>query len=188
MKKNILSFLLFCAFIQHGLAQNSGFINYNTLYLDAAAGYYPQPDNASWATQLSVGTRLNDVSALGIGAAYWGRVQAYRRSALGIGIEYRHSFWENFIAKVEGGYLLDRTMYDDVLKNNMVFIPESSRPFYYKLDLNLRFLDRFTIGISACQSGNLFFRRAAGLGSETVDSWRINAFTVQLGIALDGKE
>jgi hypothetical protein len=199
MKQISFFFLFFCA-LTHGFAQNASIlskeksaahtptINYNTLYLDAAVGYYPQPDNASWAAQLSIGTRLNDVSALGIGGAYWGRIQAYRRSALGIGIEYRRSFWENFIAKIEGGYLLNRTMYDDVLKNNMTFIPESSRPFYVKLDLNLRFLNRFTVGISACQSGDLFFKRAAGLGSETVDSWRINAFTVQLGIALEGQE
>jgi hypothetical protein len=181
MKQISFFFLFFCA-LTHGFAQNASIlseeksaahtptINYNTLYLDAAVGYYPQPDNASWATQLSIGTRLNDESALGIGGAYWGRIQAYRRSALGIGIEYRRSFWENFIAKIEGGYLLNRTMYDDVLKNN------------------LRFLNRFTVGISACQSGDLFFRRMAGLGSETVDSWRINAFTVQLGIALEGQE
>jgi hypothetical protein len=197
MKKIYFLFIFYCAFLSNGIAQNAsliskekstdntGSINYDALYLDAAAGYYPQRDNSSWAAQLSIGTRLNEASGLGIGGAYWGRVQAYKRSALGVGLQYRRSFWENFIAKIEGGYLLNRTMYDDILKKNMVFVPESSRPFYYKIDINLRFLHYCTIGLSACQSGNLLFRRFAGSAAETVDSWRINAFTIQLGIALD---
>jgi hypothetical protein len=160
-------------------------LDYDLFYLDASVGYFPQRDNASWAAQLSVGTRLNEQSALGIGGTYWGRIQTYRRAALGIGLQYRQSFWENFIAKIEGGYLLDRTMYDGVLKKDMNFISASSRPFYYKLDLNVRFLTHFTIGVSACQSGNLYFRRYEGFGNELVDKWRINAFTVQLGIALN---
>jgi hypothetical protein len=160
-------------------------LDYDLFYLDASVGYFPQRDNESWAAQLSVGTRLNEQSALGIGGTYWGRIQTYRRAALGIGLQYRQSFWENFIAKIEGGYLLDRTMYDGVLKKDMDFISASSRPFYYKIDVNVRFLTHFTIGVSACQSGNLFFRRYEGFGNELVDKWRINAFTVQLGIALN---
>ena len=91
----------------------------------------------------------------------------------------------NFIGKIEGGYLLNRSMHDGVLDQDMVFVSESSRPFYYKMDINVRFLRHFTVGFSACQSGNLLFRRFAGQKSETTDSWRINAFTLQLGIALD---
>lgn len=159
--------------------------HHTALYLDAGGGYFPQRDNASWAAQLSFGTRLNNKSALGIGGSYWGRIQTYKRSALGVGLQYRLSFWDNFIGKIEGGYLLNRSMHDGVLDQDMVFVSESSRPFYYKMDINVRFLRHFTVGFSACQSGNLLFRRFAGQKSETTDSWRINAFTLQLGIALD---
>jgi hypothetical protein len=197
MKKIYLLYFLIYLFLNHGFAQNvstiqtekgvsdMGSIDYDRFYIDAAVGYFPQSGNASWATQLSVGTRLNEASSLGIGATYWGRIQTYKRSALGIGLQYRRRFWENFIGKIEGGYLLNHTIYDGVLNKNMVFISESSRPFYYKIDLNVRFMNYFTFGVSACQSGSLFFRRYAGLGSETVDQWRINAFTIQLGIALE---
>ena len=159
----------------------------NILYVDAGGGYFPQRDNASWAAQLSFGTRLNNKSALGIGSSYWGRIQTYKRSTWGIGLQYRLSFWDNFIGKIEGGYLLKQSMHDGVLNQDMVFVSESSRPFYYKMDVNVRFLRYCTVGFSACQSGNMFFKRFAGQKSETIDAWRINAFTLQLGVALDVK-
>ncbi len=159
----------------------------NALYLDVSGGYFPQSDNASWAAQLGFGTKLNKQSALGIGASYWGRVQTYKRSALGLGLHYRLSFWNNFIGKIEGGYILKQAMHDGVLEQDMIFVSESSRPFYYKMDVNVRFLRYCTVGFSACQSGNMFFKRFAGQKSETIDAWRINAFTLQLGIALDVK-
>lgn len=159
----------------------------NALYVDAGGGYFPQRDNASWAAQLGFGTTLNSKSALGIGASYWGRAQTYRRSALGLGLQYRLSFWDNFIGKIEGGYVLKQAMHDGVLGQDMIFVSESSRPFYYKMDINMRFLKYYTVGFSACQSGNMFFKRFAGQKSETFDSWRINAFTLQLGVALNVK-
>ena len=158
---------------------------YDALYFDAGGGYFPQEDNASWAAQMSFGTQLNAHSSLGIGGSYWGRIQTYKRAALGLGLQYRLSFWGNFIGKIEGGYLLKRTMHDGTLHQDMVFVAESSRPFYYKMDLNVRFLRYFTVGVSASQSGNLMFKRFADQKSETIDAWRINAFTVQLGIALN---
>jgi hypothetical protein len=160
---------------------------HNTLYVDAGGGYFPQTDNASWAAQLGFGTQLNQQSALGVGASYWGRIQTYKRSALGLGLHYRLSFWNNFIGKIEGGYILRQTMYDGVLGQDMIFVSESSRPFYYKMDINVRFLKHYTVGLSACQSGNMFFKRFTGQKSETLDAWRINAFTVQLGVALNVK-
>jgi hypothetical protein len=156
----------------------------NALYVDAGGGYFPQRDNASWAAQLGFGTMLNKQSALGIGASYWGRVQTYKRSALGLGLQYRLSFWDNFIGKIEGGYILKQAMHDGILGQDMIFVSESSRPFYYKMDINVRFLKYYTVGFSACQSGTMFFKRFAGQKSETFDSWRINAFTLQLGVAL----
>ena len=159
----------------------------NALYVDAGGGYFPQRDNASWAAQIGFGTKLNKQSALGIGGSYWGRVQTYKRSALGLGLHYRLSFWDNFIGKIEGGYILKQSMYDGVLGKDMIFVAESSRPFYYKMDLNVRFLKHYTVGFSACQSGNMFFKRFAGQKSETFDAWRINAFTLQLGVALNVK-
>jgi hypothetical protein len=159
----------------------------NTLYVDAGGGYFPQKDNASWAAQLSFGTQLNKKSALGIGSSYWGRIQTYKRSALGLGLQYRRSFWDNFIGKIEGGYLLKQSMHDGTLHQDMIFVSEASRPFYYKMDINVRFLRYYTVGFSACQSGSMFFKRFAGQTSETFDSWRINAFTLQLGVALDVK-
>lgn len=202
MKKMRPFFLLICVFTHSLSAQKRAFVPtdksaekgtekeatsvpYETLYFDASAGYFPQKDNASWAAQLSFGTRLNQKSALGIGGSYWGRIQTYKRAALGLGLQYRLSFWDNFIGKIEGGYLLKRTMHNGVLHQDMVFVAESSRPFYYKLDLNVRFLRYCTVGLSASQSGNLFFRRFAGLKSETIDPWRINALTLQLGVALN---
>ena len=159
----------------------------NALYVDAGGGYFPQRDNASWAAQLGFGTKLNQKSALGIGASYWGRIQTYKRSALGLGLQYRLSFWDNFIGKIEGGYILKQAMHDGVLHQDMIFVSESSRPFYYKMDINVRFLKYCTVGFSACQSGNMFFKRFVGQKSETFDAWRINAFTLQLGVALDVK-
>ena len=159
-------------------------INFDKFYADAGGGYFPQSGNASWAAQLSAGYRLTPKIAMGVGAAYWGRVNTYERSAFGIGVQYRHQIW-NVLLKGEIGYVLKPMMYDHQLNRKMDYLAQSSTPPYYKLDINWRIRHYLTLGISATQSGNLNFRRYVNDATSTIDAWRINALTVQLGIALD---
>jgi hypothetical protein len=159
-------------------------INPEKFYLDAGGGYFPESGNASWAGQLSAGYRLTPKIAVGVGTAYWGRVNTFERSALGIGIQYRHQFW-NVIVKAELGYLLKPSMYDHKLDRKMDYIATTSTPPYYKLDINWRIWHYMTLGISACQTNNLSFRRQINESLSSTDNWRINALTVQLGIALN---
>ena len=161
-------------------------INFDKFYADAGGGYFPQSGNASWAAQLSAGYRLTPKIGMGIGAAYWGRVNTYERSALSIGIQYRHQVW-NVIFKGEIGYILKPMMYDHQLNRKMDYLAQSSTPPYYKLDINWRIWHYMTLGISATQSASLNFRRYINDGTSTIDNWRINALTVQLGIALDSR-
>jgi hypothetical protein len=159
-------------------------INFEKFYADAGGGYFPQSGNASWAGQLSTGYRLTPKIGMGVGAAYWGRVNTYERSAFGIGVQYRHQIW-NVLLKGEIGYVLKPAMYDNNLGRKMDYIAKSSTPPYYKLDINWRIRHYMTLGISVIQSGSLNFRRYVNDATSTIDSWRINALTVQLGIALD---
>ena len=161
-------------------------INFDKFYADAGGGYFPQSGNASWAAQLSAGYRLTPKIAMGVGTAYWGRVNTYERSAFGIGVQYRHQVW-NVLLKGEIGYVLKPMMYDHKLNRKMDYVAQSSTPPYYKLDINWRIRHYLTLGISATQSGSLNFRRYVNDATSTIDNWRINALTVQLGIALDSR-
>jgi hypothetical protein len=160
-------------------------INPSKWYLDAGGGYFPANNAASFAGQIGGGYRLSPASALGVGGAYWGRVSTYQRSAMGIGLQYRHILWDNFIAKIEGGYVLKAYISNEEVDRNMTYIAESSTPLYYKCDLHWRIRHFLTLGISAYQTTNLKFIRHLPHASTILDTWRINAFTVQLGIALD---
>ncbi len=160
-------------------------IDFEKIYFDASGGYFPESGNASWAAQLSAGYRLNSKAALGLGATYWGRASLYERRALGLGIQYRRTIWRALNAKMEVGYVLNSTMYDHKLDRKMAYLTASSSPIYYKFDINWRIKRYLTLGISVSQTNNLSFRRYVSDAVSTVDAWRVNAFTVQLGIALD---
>ena len=129
-------------------------IDFDKFYADAGGGYFPQSGNASWAAQLSAGYRLTPKIAMGVGANYWGRVNTYERSALGLGVQYRHQIW-NVLLKGEIGYVLKPMMYDHQLNRKMDYVAQSSTPPYYKLDINWRIRHYLTLGISATQSGSL---------------------------------
>ncbi len=163
-------------------------INPDKWYVDASGGYFPKSDNSSWAAQLGVGYRFTPTIALGIGTTYWGRVSPYQRSALGIGGQYRQTLWDNFIAKVEVGYVLKAALVNDFLDRKIVYEPKSSTPLYYKFDLNWRIRHYLTLGVSFHQTRNLKFLSSFPDTSTVLDNWRINAFTVQLGFALDSQE
>jgi hypothetical protein len=162
-------------------------INLERFYLDAGGGYFPENGNASWAGQLSVGYRLKPNIALGVGAAYWGRINVYERSAWGLGVQYRQRIW-NINVKAEVGGVLKSAMYDGKLNRKMDHIAASFPTLYYKLDINWRIWHYLTLGISASQTNNLTFRRYLNDATSTFESWRINALTLQLGIALDTKD
>lgn len=164
------------------------FINPDKWYVDASGGYFPKSDNSSWAAQASVGYRLSPISALGIGGTYWGRVSLYQRSALGIGVQYRHMFWDYFIAKAEIGYVLKASLANDFLDRKIGYEAKTSTPLYCKIDLNWRIRHFLTLGVSFHQTTKLKFLSSFPDTSTVLDSWRINAFTVQLGIALDTPE
>jgi hypothetical protein len=157
-------------------------------YLDAGGGYFPANNANSWAGQIGAGYRLSPNSALGIGGAYWGRISTYERSALGIGVQYRRILWDNFIAKIEGGYLIKANVNNLDVDKFMTYIAQSSTPLYYKCDLHWRIQHFLTLGISAYQTANLKFLRHLPDASTILDTWRINAFTIQLGIALDTRK
>lgn len=164
------------------------YINPNKWYLDAGGGYFPKNKNASWAGQLSTGYRLTPTVALGIGGAYWGRINLYERSALGVGIQYRQTILSNFIAKAEMGYVVNAYLNNDQLNRKFEYAPKSSTPLYYKFDLNWRIQHYLTLGVSACQTANLKFLSRLPDATTVLDNWRINAFTIQLGIALDSRD
>lgn len=203
MKAYLFSLMIIVLFTPHGLeAQNSMnsslpimentndyserlTFNPDKWYLDVSGGYFPRNNNSSWSAQLGAGYRLSPTIALGIGSAYWGRISLYERSALGIGVQYRQIFWEKFIAKVEGGYLLKTQLSNDLLERRIEYLAKSSTPLYYKFDLNYRIRHFVTLGISVYQTCNLKFLSHLSDASTILDTWRINAFTLQLGIALD---
>lgn len=164
------------------------FINPDKWYVDASGGYYPKSDNSSWAAQASVGYRLSPTIALGIGGTYWGRVSLYQRSAFGIGGQYRQTLWENFIAKAEVGYVLKASLANDFLDRKIAYEAKTSTPLYCKIDLNWRIRHFLTLGVSFHQTTKLKFLSNFPDTSTVLDTWRINAFTVQLGIALDTPE
>jgi hypothetical protein len=164
------------------------FINADKWYLDASGGYFPKSGNSSWAAQLGVGYRITPTIALGIGTTYWGRVGPYKRSAWGIGGQYRQTLWEDFIAKAEVGYVLKASLVNDFLNRKIAYEAKPSTPLYYKFDLNWRIRHFLTLGISFHQTLNLKFLSIFPDTSTILDTWRINAFTVQLGIALDSQE
>jgi hypothetical protein len=155
-------------------------INPNKWYMDAGGGYFPRSNNSSWAGQLSAGYRITPTIALGIGGAYWGRINLYERSALGMGIQYRQTLWNYFIAKAEMGYVLKPYLNNDQLNRKLEYAPKSSTPLYYKFDLNWRIQHYLTLGVSACQTANLKFRSPLPDATIILDNWRINAFTIQL--------
>jgi hypothetical protein len=157
-------------------------------YLDAAGGFFPRNNSSSWSAQLGAGYRLSPTSALGISSAYWGRISLYDRNALGIGVQYRQILWNTFIAKIEGGYVLKSQLRNDSLERRIEYFAKSSTPLYYKFDLNWRIRHFLTLGISAYQTGNLKFLSYFPDTSTILDTWRINAFTIQLGIALDARD
>ena len=170
------------------LKSASMYVNPDKWYLDAGGGYYPKVNNASRAGQLSAGYRITPSIALGIGAAYWGRINLYERSAWGMGIQYRQTLWENFIAKAELGYVLKPYLNNDQLNRKLEYLAKSSTPLYYKFDFNWRIQHYLTLGVSACQTANLKFRSPLPDATTIIDNWRINAFTIQLGIALDSRD
>jgi hypothetical protein len=45
-----------------------------------------------------------------------------------------------------------------------------------------------TLGVSACQTATLKFRSPLPDATTILDNWRINAFTIQLGVALDARD
>ena len=155
------------------------------LYFDANAGYYPKKGDASWAGQASSGYSLNDQSAIGIGVGVWGRRGLYQRTGLGAGIQYRHNFPQRLFLKGELGYLFLHKMYDNVLDKQMTYISGNSKPFYVHIAANWQFWRNLTIGIAASQSGSLYFNRVVDDNHTTKDLWRINAFTIQLGVVFD---
>jgi hypothetical protein len=157
-------------------------------YLDASGGFFLRNNSSSWSAQLGAGYRLSPTAALGIGSANWGRISLYGRSAMGIGVQYRQILWDNFIAKIEGGYVLKSQLKNDSLERRIEYFAKSSTPLYYKFDLNWRIRHFLTLGISAYQTGNLKFLSYFPDTSTILDTWRINAFTVQLGIALDTRD
>jgi hypothetical protein len=159
--------------------------NLEKWYLDAGGGYFPANNADSWAGQIGAGYRLSSRSALGIGAAYWGRISTYERSSMGIGLQYRHNLGSNFIGKIEGGYVLNANLVNEAVDKDLTYMAKSSTPLYYKCDLNWRIGHFFTLGVSAYQTTNLKFLRHLFDASTTLETWRINAFTLQLGIALD---
>lgn len=160
-------------------------IDYEKIYFDAGGGYFPESGNNAWAGQLSGGYRFNSKSALGIGATYWGRTGIYERRAWGLGVQYRRTFWAFLNLKIEVGYVVKATMYDNNLDRKMTYFAASSSPIYYKFDAHWRVRHYLTLGISACQTRDLSFNRYVSDLISTTDVWRINALTVQLGIALD---
>jgi hypothetical protein len=162
-------------------------IDVGRFYVDAGGGYFPEDGNASWAGQLSAGYRLKPNIALGIGTAYWGRINVYERSAWGLGVQYRQRIW-NINVKAEVGGVLKSAMYDGKLNRKMDHIAAFFPTPYYKLDINWRIWHYLTLGISASQTNNLTFRRYLPDATSTLDTWRINALTLQLGIALDTKD
>jgi hypothetical protein len=163
-------------------------INPEKWYLDASGGYYPKSNNSSWAAQLGVGYRITPIIALGIATTYWGRVSPYQRSAWGIGVQCRQTIWEDFIAKVEVGYVLKASLVNDFLDRKIAYEAKPSTPLYYKFDLNWRIRHFLTLGVSFHQTRNLKFLSSFPDTSTVLDNWRINAFTVQLGFALDSQE
>jgi hypothetical protein len=194
MKAFYLSIILFSFSLSGLLGQNRNQmdetgtnINLERIYLDVGGGYFPENGNASWAGQLGVGYRLKTNIALGVGAAYWGRINVYERSAWGLGVQYRQRVW-NINVKAEVGGVLKPVMFDGKLNRKMDHIAASFPTPYYKLDINWRIWHYLTLGISACQTNNLTFRRYLPDATSTLDNWRINALTVQLGVALDTKD
>jgi hypothetical protein len=162
-------------------------INPDNWYLDAGFGYFPATNASSLAGQIGAGYRLSLTSAVGIAGANWGRISLYQRSAIGIGLQYRHILGDNFIAKAECGYVLKAYLNNDVLNRTFEYVSKSSTPLYYKVDLHWRAQHFLTLGISAYQSSPLKFRTyfPDASVSPILNSWRINAITIQLGVALD---
>lgn len=163
-------------------------INPDKWYVDGSGGYYPKSNNSSWAAQLGIGYRITPTIALGIATTYWGRVSPYERSALGIGGQYRQTLLEDFIVKVEVGYVLRASLMNDFLDRKIAYEAKPSTPLYYKFDLNWRIRHFLTLGVSFHQTRNLKFLSSFPDTSTVLDNWRINAFTVQLGFALDSQE
>jgi hypothetical protein len=205
MKVSFFSLLIFSTLVFNGLQAQNSESSFTTSqkskqtdsaplstsaekwYLDAGGGYFPANNADSWAGQIGIGYLLSPKSALGIGGANWGRISTYERSAMGVGVQYRRILWNKFIAKVEGGYVLKAFLSNLDVDKYMTYIAQSSTPLYYKCDLNWRILHFLTLGISAYQTANLKFLRHLPDASTTLDTWRINAFTLQLGIALDSR-
>jgi hypothetical protein len=162
-------------------------INPDNWYLDAGGGYFPADNASSLAGQIGAGYRLSPTSAVGITGAYWGRISLYKRSAIGFGLQYRHILWDNFIAKAECGYVLKGYLKNDLLNRTFEYVAKSSTPLYYKVDFHWRIQHFLTLGITAYQSSPLKFRSRFPdtFVAPTLDSWRMNAITIQLGVALD---
>lgn len=198
--KNILTFFLVFAIAEWALAQNTGVLSENIppqydkssgqfklkeLYFDANVGYFPQKENASWATQIGTGFCINEQSAVGIGAGVWGREHVFSRYGMGLGVQYRHNYPRRLLLKAEFGYLLLHKMHDGTLNKDMVFLSDASKPIYFKLEAHWRLWRILTLGVAATQSGDLFFERFVDNTRTSKDLWRINALTVQLGVAID---
>ena len=76
-------------------------------------------------------------------------------------------------------------MHDGTLNKDMEYLSETSKPIYFKLEAHWRLWRTLTLGIAATQSGDLFFKRFIDDTRTSNDLWRINALTIQLGIAID---
>lgn len=198
--KSTLTFFLLFAIAQWTMAQNNGILSENTppqyepssggiklkdLYFDANVGYFPKKENASWATQIGTGFCFNEQSAIGIGLGVWGREHVFRRVGMGLGVQYRHNYPHRLLLKAEFGYLLLHKMHDGTLNKDMEYLSETSKPIYFKLEAHWRLWRTLTLGIAATQSGDLFFKRFIDDTRTSNDLWRINALTIQLGIAID---
>ena len=189
--KQCMLILILCAIFEAVVAQDLDKPdqiedNHKGFYIDASAGYFPHKRNASWAGQVSGGYCFNDQSAIGFGMGVWGRDNIYQRYGMGTGIQYRHNFPARLFLKGELGYMFLHKMYDKVLGNEMIYLSENSKPYYANISAHWRFWRNCVIGIAATQSGSLYFNRFVKENQTTKDLWRINAFTIQLGVFFDG--
>ena len=150
-------------------------------YFDMNLGYFPDKHNASWAAKVSSGHCFNEQSGIGVGLGVFGRENIFKRSAMGLGFQYRHNYPERLIVKVELGYLIRPKMHDGSLNKDMIYVESRSKPIYFQLEAQWRLWRSLTLGIAAVQSGDLYFNRYIDETRFTQDLWHINALTVQLG-------
>ena len=202
--KKIVVFLCFFGLIQGITAQNNQrsndsinestppqyqkplkAIDYSFLYLDVNIGYMPKKINASWAVKMSGGYTINEQSAIGIGVGAFGREDVFERSALGAGFQYRHNYPQRLIFKAEFGYLFQHKMHDGTTNKGMIYVAQHSKPIYFHLEAQWRLWRALTLGVAATQSGDLYFDRYIDEIRTMRSLWRINALTIQLGLAFD---